>query len=218
MEHKLGRKFTKDDYIFLSTHKPYNKLSYRRLGHVIYELSKASNVPFSPHDARRFVETALEEAGMHPNWTRRIRGRKVSGSENPYSRPEIEKLRQKYMDALQYLEFVAPPSTQQMQLEEQKKSAIRVLNAAGIDYRVLLRKRKAKTTKEEVAVLEEKIGELLKSKAQRVTKPEIKDDPNCNNGGNCQRIVTESDLPLRLAEGWRFVATLPSGKILVSNE
>lgn len=45
------------------------------------------------------------------------------------------------------------PSADQRALEEEKKVAIRILKAAGIDYHVLLRSRKAKTTEEEVKIL-----------------------------------------------------------------
>lgn len=41
------------------------------------------------------------------------------------------------------------------------------------------------------------------------------------NGGqsvDCQKIVEESELAELLANGWHFVATLPSGKVVVSNE
>jgi len=38
----------------------------------------------------------------------------------------------------------------------------------------------------------------------------------CMNG-NCQRIVSEEELPALLAEGWRVVTALPSGKIVVSD-
>ena len=51
------------------------------------------------------VETALEEVGIHPNWARKIRGRKVRGEESPYSQPEVEKLRAKYREAVPLLQF-----------------------------------------------------------------------------------------------------------------
>lgn len=40
---------------------------------------------------------------------------------------------------------------------------------------------------------------------------------NCKNG-NCQKIINESELETWLAKGWKYVAILPSGKIVVSNE
>ena len=44
------------------------------------------------------------------------------------------------------------------------------------------------------------------------------DGGNCSDGKHCQRIVSEDELSEMLANGWMFVATLPSGKCVVSNE
>jgi hypothetical protein len=43
------------------------------------------------------------------------------------------------------------------------------------------------------------------------------DGGDCANG-HCQKIASEDELPQLLATGWTFVATLPSGKCVVSNE
>jgi len=40
----------------------------------------------------------------------------------------------------------------------------------------------------------------------------------CADGVNCQRLVSEEELPNLLAHGWKFVATLPSGKCVVSSD
>jgi hypothetical protein len=40
----------------------------------------------------------------------------------------------------------------------------------------------------------------------------------CKDNKNCQLVITEELLEDYLKRGFRFVATLPSGKILVSNE
>jgi hypothetical protein len=67
------------------------------------------------------------------------------------------------------------------------------------------------TPEEEVEALNEKIGELLKP------KPETQTNGGCSNG-HCQRIVEESELAELLGQGWHFVATLPSGKVVVSSD
>ncbi len=208
-EKKMGRALTKEDEIYRETYFPYDPLKYRRLGNIIWELEQNTGVDFSLHDARRYVQTALEEAGIVESWARKIRGRKVAGSVAPYSQPEIEKLREAYRRALPYLMFIEKPPVL-MSLEEQKQEAIRILAAAGIDYKALLRSRKVKTTEEEVKVLQEKIGVMLKREKETKT---------ATNGGfaDCQRIVTEQELPALLAEGWRVAAVLPSGKVVVSN-
>jgi len=206
-EKRMGRVLTKEDEIYRETYSPYEPLKYRRLGNIIWELEREAGVDFSLHDARRYVQTALEEAGIPESWARKIRGRKVTGSVAPYSKPEIEKLRAAYRKALPYLMFIEKPVIS-MNLEEQKKAAIRMLAAAGIDYKALLRSRKVKTTEEEIRVLQEKIGEMLKREKETKT---------ATNGGSldCQRIVSEEELPTLLAEGWRVAVVLNNDKVVV---
>jgi hypothetical protein len=117
MEKKMGRKFEPDDKVWRETYKPYEPVSYDHLGDLILALSKNSEVDFSLHDARRVVETALEEVGIHPNWARKIRGRKVRGEESPYSQPEIEKLRAKYREAVPLLQFTSEEKLSKEEIE-----------------------------------------------------------------------------------------------------
>lgn len=105
MEQNRDFTFKNDSHIFLRVKSPYKPLSYSQIGMIATRLSEKSGVPFSWHDMRRFVETALEEARVHPNWCRKIRGRKVKGEEAPYSQPKIEQLREAYRSALPYLSF-----------------------------------------------------------------------------------------------------------------
>jgi hypothetical protein len=105
IERQMARKLESEDNVWRNIRSPYKSLDYYRLGNLIVELSKNAGVRFSLHDGRRWVETALEEVGIHPNWARKIRGRKVRGEESPYSQPEIEKLRAKYSGAVPLLQF-----------------------------------------------------------------------------------------------------------------
>jgi len=124
IETKLGRKLTPEDNIWLETYSPYKPIEYKRLGNLIWQLSKATGVPFSWHDARRYVNTALEEIRIPSNWARKIRGRKVRGEEAPYSRPAIKQLREKFREAVPLLEFTAekPTVTKEMLREEVMKA------------------------------------------------------------------------------------------------
>ena len=117
IEKKLGRKFELEDKVWRETYRPYEPVSYDHLGDLILALSKNSEVNFSLHDARRVVETALEEVGIHPNWARKIRGRKVRGEESPYSQPEIEKLRAKYREAVPLLQFTTEEKLTKEEIE-----------------------------------------------------------------------------------------------------
>jgi integrase len=207
-EQKMNRKFTSEDYVFLETFAPYKPMGYGRLGTLIYNLSKTTGIPFSWHDARRYVETALEETNIHPNWARKIRGRKVKGEESPYSQPAIEQLRAKYREAVPLLEFTSEKPTLN-ELELRKKMKLDALKTevdpetfAEIQRIVL----QTKSTEEYETALDQ--IRIIRERKDRETLEPI----------DCQKIISETDLQQWLMKGFRFVATLPSGKILVSNE
>lgn len=115
-----GITFAKDSPVFIELHSQgsMSPISYKTLGVTAFTISNRSGVPFSWHDARRYVQTALEEAKLSPNWIRKIKGRKVRGEDNPYSRPEIEKLRKAYLEAVQYLVFLEPALAEERAHEE----------------------------------------------------------------------------------------------------
>ena len=54
--------------------------------------------------------------------------------------------------------------------------------------------------------------------AQHGSPSDIFDDIK-NLGANCQlnEAVTEWELDSHLAEGWKYIATLPSGRVIVEN-
>jgi hypothetical protein len=92
--------------VFLSLERPYNPLTYHGLSKTVEAISAKADTPFSVHDGRRIVETALESVGCPRNWIQKIKGRKVRGEDAPYSKPLIEQLRQKYKEAAAELEFL----------------------------------------------------------------------------------------------------------------
>ena len=206
-EKRMGRAMTKEDEIYRETYRPYEPLKYRRLGNIIWELARNTGVDFSLHDARRYVQTALEEAGIPESWLRKIRGRKVAGSAAAYSKPEIEKLRTAYRRALPYLMFIEKPSapikepTDEEVLEALKNASPEQREAMWATMRTFMS------------------GWRLKKLAPKI-KPLLEDFKRTEtNGGqaDCQRIVSEEELPNLLAQGWRVSAVLPSGKIVVEN-
>ncbi len=236
----MGRALTREDEIYRETYFPYDPLKYRRLGNIIWELEHNAGVDFSLHDARRYVQTALEEAGIPESWARKIRGRKVVGSVAPYSQPEIDKLREAYRRALPYLMFVEKPTISEGDLrikthldglrgflpeevinELEKKylgkppeeaipkisleaeAVQRIADREGIDLR-----------EGAYMIPKDAIKREMKEIRKERTRPKIQ-----TNGGraDCQRIVSEEELPSLLAQGWRVSAVLPSGKVVVEN-
>jgi hypothetical protein len=47
---------------------------------------------------------------------------------------------------------------------------------------------------------------------------QTKEKNSCANGEHCQKIVSEAALGGLLAQGWRVVCPLPSGKIVIRND
>ena len=58
---------------------------------------------FSAHALRRYFQTSLENAGVSRNWVMKMMGHKLEGSEESYSKPLMETLRQAYANSYSYL-------------------------------------------------------------------------------------------------------------------
>jgi hypothetical protein len=198
MQQKLKRPLTAEDNIFLDTCKPYDPIAWSRLGDLIWRLSKASGIPFSLHDARRYVNTAMEEIRISPNWARKIRGRKVRGEEAPYSRPAIEQLREKFREAVPLLEFTV-----------ERRATV------------------PKEVQEQLAALEAKMKELkaehgiLYRKGVSEPKHRKKSTSDCEDGVHCReefRQISEGELLQHLREGWAIEHNLNNGELIVHKE
>jgi hypothetical protein len=185
-EQKLGRKVKPEEHIWLDVIAPYKPLEYDSFSTLISRLTKESGVSFTWHDGRRWLTTALEQIGLSPNWNRVLRGRKVPGSENPYSRPAIEQLRAKFKEAVPLLEFINETQTLPKDVQEKLASLEEEQRKLRAQYGIFRRSGKRKPRQDD-----------------------------CEDGKNCQKIVSEENLAELLSEGFRVVATLPSGKIVV---
>jgi hypothetical protein len=203
-ETKEGRALTPEDYLFTTLAQPYRVITLSELGAIFSRHSKAIGIKFSPHDLRRFVQTALETARLQPNWIKKILRHKVSGEENPYSQPKIASLRDAYKTALPYLDLSEKPSE-----VDRDKQQMRNMGAM------------MGWTQQKMARLEELLIEAKSTTEVRKIPEQLKrEELNSFKLGNedCQLMISEDQLEDHLKRGFHFVATLPSGKILVSNE
>jgi hypothetical protein len=190
IEDKLLRKVTLKDNVWLSTYTPYEPLSYAMLGNEINTLSRKAKVPFSLHDGRRWVNTALEQIGISSNWARKIRGRKVKGEEAPYSQPAIEQLRAKFREAVPILEFTSEAPAVPKEIQEK----LAALEAEQVRI------------KREYGIVRQK-GKLDK-------KPK----KDCPDGEHCDedfKQIREADLLQALKDGWQIVKELANGEVIV---
>jgi len=85
-----------------SSRTEYTGMNSETVASIFKRISKKGLV-FSPHDLRRFFQTALENVRISKNWIQVLKGRKVRGEDSPYSRPSIEYMRTSYKMAEQYL-------------------------------------------------------------------------------------------------------------------
>jgi hypothetical protein len=210
-----GLKLTPEDNVFIAVDRPFNPLTVDGLINVNVKLVERSGVAFGWHDARRYVETALEEVKIHPNWARKIRGRKVKGEENPYSRPNIEQLRQAYKEAVPLLEFTQP--TQLMELKRRQEVV------EEIQSKIFAGEPLTDQDRENIRLhqirLTYKPGKIKYNPKRR--QLEHKETNDCTDGVHCGEEYTqikEIDLLGYLREGWEIVHKLASGEVIIKKQ
>jgi hypothetical protein len=217
---KLGRKLTLQDHIWLETCKPYRPISYDTFGKLITTLSENAGVSFSWHDARRWVNTALEGISISVNWARKIRGRKVRGEESPYSQPAIEQLRAKFAEAVSLLQFTGTEKESLGPEDTRREIAISQLRALGFsEDKLEFIRGHLRTGEETIEDLERTVQEetatfrgiVIKTKREK----NLEKEKDCSDGEHCQKICGESELGPLLEAGWHVVTALPSGKIVI---
>jgi hypothetical protein len=200
MEKKLGCKMKPEDHIWLDVRGSYKPLEYDSFSTIILRLSEDSGVSFTWHDARRWVNTALEQIAISLNWARKIRGRKVKGEEAPYSQPAIAQLRAKFKEAVPLLEFTSETTGLEERIKRQEA-------ITEIQSKLALGEPLATEDYDKIKLYGIKLG------ARRKPMPE--ESENCPDEVHCQQIVSEENLAEFLSQSWKVVATLPSGRIVV---
>jgi hypothetical protein len=212
---KKGVTITPDTCIFLQTEKPHEPLDYGTFSKIPHDLSDRSGIPFSFHDARRYVETALEETKINPNWARKIRGRKVKGEEAPYSRPAIQQLREAFREAIPLLMFTEASkgvTKEDVEKTVKKQFLLNIAKNMGLtekELKGMLRGRRITRIKDEIDFLEEII------EAREKERKESEDCPNGKDCGEEYKQIPEANLLQHLREGWQIVHRLQTGEVIV---
>jgi hypothetical protein len=200
LERIKGIKLGLEDSIFIELHPPYQAISLSSLAKISVTLGKRSGVPFGWHDARSYVETALEEIKIHPNWARKIRGRKVRGEESPYSRPATEQLRKAFKEAVPLLEFTQPTTLMDMQKRQEIVEELTAKLVSGTPF-----------TEED--------KRNIKSYGIRMFERRKSAKSDCPDGEHCGesdfRQINESELLRHLKEGWQIVHRLANGDVII---
>lgn len=161
------------------------------------------------HCLRKFLIDRLSSFMSESKW-KQIVGKTIT--EGAYVSPDS--LREDYQRAMSETCFVKTTSEADMELLAKKQALMMLAKLQGMgegEIKTIFRQHVNLTLAGQVRLLEE----LTESKTQRKTR-KSKDD--CADGENCQKIITEAELQTALSRGWHFVSSLPSGKIVVSNE
>jgi hypothetical protein len=182
-------------------------LSATALSQVFVRLSEKIGFMTSPHRFRKFFESHLGLSApsiLVKSWMGH-----ALGVEAKYFLPPLEKQREKYVEAYKEIDLFKP----EVNALELRKQSIR--DNARVLY-------ENKQITEEV--YQGIVNPLEKISSMKAIDEHLenhmayyrKKDP-CEDG-KCQKIIGEEELQDHLTKGWRFVATLPSGKLLVSDQ
>jgi integrase/recombinase XerD len=166
-------------------------------------LSDKAGFKTSPHRFRKYFESHL--ALSAPSILVKYWLGHSLGIEKSYFMPPLEKQREKYAESYKEIDIserstLSELKVKQMIALEQLKQTVPSEKYAELERLVL----QTQSTKE----LDELGSNIRSGKIQ--LEPIKRED--------CQFLITENELKNYIAKGFKFVAVLPSGKILVSNE
>jgi len=159
------------------------------------------------HQFRRFLNSSLQTAGVVKDVRNYIIGHKLSSTDRAYT---ADNRRKAYQDAEPYM-ILSRTSTPDM--ERVKKEMLLELwreqaRMLGIDpLKVRIERQKELGREPDLEEEKEALQNEIKKMTVQISKKASADD--------CQKIVSERDLPFMLDRGWRVVATLPSGNVVV---
>jgi integrase len=132
---------------------------------------------------------------------KQVVGKKIS--EAAYISPD--ELRKDYERAMEETTFTrkARDDVQKIAKLEALKLFAKASGYTAEDIAKIRMRKRNVSTDEEI----EEIERILAEKKQK--------EDMCTNGKGCQQMVNEADLAKFLGEGWKVVAALPSGKIVI---
>jgi hypothetical protein len=200
---RAGEVFTDKTALFLSEGtgmigEPLKDVSIRT---AFRRLRRKIGIVVSPHRVGKLFDSYMALKVRSPVVLKYWMGHSVESSdiEERYVLPPLAEQKKLYMEAYSQIDISPKVTVSKEELrgvfidamtDEQLEPFARQAHMSAPEYRRIFRLGKMKTPK---------------------TK-------ECKDGDHCQKIVAENELPKLLASGWRFIATLPSGKCVVSNE
>lgn len=209
---QAGEVFTDKTPLFLSNLTKggrRERLNDNSLRTVFARIKQKSGIVVSPHRIRKMFNTCMGLKIHHPLLTKYWMGHSVGGDvEGSYFIPNLEEQLKAYMEAYSCIDIKPRIDEKEMQIQNLLNTA----TAMGLSTEKVAQIREL--VKRHKHMMPEDVAKMIKEELMPKTAT---NGGNCSNGKHCQRIVSEDELPELLTAGWRFVATLPSGKVVVSD-
>lgn len=204
---KVGEKgiapetLTPNSPLFRTRSRKVKAMSTKRIKDAIRERAKRSGISgISAHSFRKYTQTMLEVARIDPNWRRLILGKKLPGSEGSYSMPSTPDLQRAYEEAYQHIQVFERLSLAVLQKRQQIVEELQGKIFAGEPL----------TEEDFVKAKRYSIRFVTRLKRHVEKVAEKAEDPN-----DCQKLIPMDDLEHHLKAGWRFIAQLPNGKVVI---
>jgi integrase/recombinase XerD len=190
-----GEQITKDSPLIATVSN--KAMNPEGLSTIFVRFSKKAGFLTSPHRFRKYFESHMGLSA--PSILVKYWMGHSLGVEKSYFIPPLEKQREAYAQAYKEIDISEKPEINEL---ERRKQQMR-------DSAKLMEWSEQKLTMLEQLLLETKSTEELEKIPERLKQLESHD---------CRKIINEAELQQWLTKGFRFIAVLPSGKILISNE
>jgi hypothetical protein len=166
------------------------------------------------HVLRKFFKTACTNAGVRREFIEYWMGHVDEGLDDSYFRASVKEHLEQYRSTIPYLSIVEAPtliSREQLQKEvltalpKELLEPLAQKHGLSVDQlrNILAKRGSSKGTEETEERGLENIMDVIRAE---------------KDSEDCQKIVSEEELPKFLAQKWKVVTTLPSGKIVITNE
>ena len=193
LRQRKGEKLTPETPIFAVNQKPYQRMQKASLATMFWNLRIKTGIVISTHRLRKFFETYMALVVRHPIILKYWMGHKIFKKSR-----DVE------------ARYIIPPAPEQLKLYKAGYKNIN-LTSGVIEERVEAIEKIMEEMTPEQRELMQKHGVTMMRKDE-----EDKPDVETNGAGlGTQKIVTEDQLAEHLTGGWRVIAALPSGNIVI---
>jgi integrase len=205
-----GFPMSPESYIIVNVNMPNRKISSNAMTMWWNRLLKQAGLTEKTHKyyvlhfhtLRKYFKTACTNADVKREYIEFWMGHRGAYLDDSYFRASLEDHIHEYQKAIPYLS-ITEAQKQLTELDIAKKTALMSLRSALSPeaYRMI-----------EPLILNAKSTEQINETIDKARTERLK--PN----QDCTKVVNENQLEEWLAKGYKFIAVLPSGKILISNE